>query len=722
MADTKVTDLTTASSVAPTDHLYGVVGGNSRKVPVSLLATATEVAKSAVAVAKSVPWVQVLDDLAGGSIAPAMQYEPDLGLLWLNGRVTTLAAVSTNNGDGTYTLTELPTGLSAGVTMFAQRAAAFTGTPTGKYMGMTANPTSLAGEVAIGTYYHATSGTLGAYFHNRMSSPVSEDQVTGWGAERMALSVSTSGASYRVIEGSPVVADSVAATYVTPTTFVIGGWARNSRDPLTNASIKRLIVYPRGLTSAQLDHLMDVTHPDYGQSQDRWPKWLAALKLGAGNYLLPALQFDYSRGRCWFNGRERAFADVFVDPAGGNFTLKKPPRGLTTTSGITYALDTRRDDYHNTTDVPSGLAFQAILAFGAASLAERIQWGPTVNASGVLPGGIATTAAYSAKAAATFDTGSTIPSASTGVVFRGQGIHRDIVSVPASGNILTCHNAGAVKTQTASVSSYVPQDLFRFGAAWNGTSPLANCDLVQGILYNRALTKAEVDQLAAFNEYGISPLLHIGDSFNNVQQPAEMLALHMTNRGYSYIPWWSDGRGSMGLNYLDDLIAAYITFDAKFTDYLLVMNEGGFDYTSPNLAGTTQGPFSERDIQNYLATIFGRFREPRKVYMEGHSNFAATLEISGGTDLTKLRTTMANIKASYPEFFCESNALMQAQATTDADYLAFRADGRTPAQLRSDTVHISWGTAYSGADSGYYWWSLAMMNKLAQLGWVPQLP
>lgn len=47
MADTKVTDLTTASSVAATDHLYGVVGGNSRKVPVSLLATAADVSSVA---------------------------------------------------------------------------------------------------------------------------------------------------------------------------------------------------------------------------------------------------------------------------------------------------------------------------------------------------------------------------------------------------------------------------------------------------------------------------------------------------------------------------------------------------------------------------------------------------------------------------------------------------------------------------------------------------
>lgn len=43
MADTKVTDLTAASSVAATDHLYGVVGGNSRKVPAGLFAPSAKV-------------------------------------------------------------------------------------------------------------------------------------------------------------------------------------------------------------------------------------------------------------------------------------------------------------------------------------------------------------------------------------------------------------------------------------------------------------------------------------------------------------------------------------------------------------------------------------------------------------------------------------------------------------------------------------------------------
>lgn len=41
MADTKLTDLTAASAFAPTDFLYAVISGNSRKVPVSLFTAAT---------------------------------------------------------------------------------------------------------------------------------------------------------------------------------------------------------------------------------------------------------------------------------------------------------------------------------------------------------------------------------------------------------------------------------------------------------------------------------------------------------------------------------------------------------------------------------------------------------------------------------------------------------------------------------------------------------
>lgn len=661
---------------------------------------------------------------------PCLEWRGDSAAIWLNGRTAVLSDVTTDNGDGSFDLTEMPLDLDAGLTVYVEYSTeGQTGTPSGTFVGLSANKVSLSGEVAILPYTHTASGTLGVNFANRMTSPVSSDNRTSWGANRAIISVPATGNALLKIGELPVEVDQATATYVTPTFMTLGGYARNTRSPLTNANIERIVVYSGALSADEIDTLFDVTNPDYGADQVEVPCWVPRVSHESGVGTRYAdLSYSYARGRCWFNGREREFDDVFVDPDGGDFTLIKPPRLLTTSSGITHGADIRRPDYYDETETPSGQVLQTLLASGIAALAERIDFEvttnnvPGVDGSPVSPGGLMNTTSFIAKAGVSMPVESAIPTASTGVVMRGWGIHRHIQSVPVSGAILTCHNAGSVK-ENATVSSYVPQDLFRFGAKVDGTGALANAEIDHAFIFSQALTSAQMDELKLFTEYGTTkPRLYIGDSGNNVQQPAEQVAMHYANAGHSYLPWWSDGKGSRGLNFFEEFIEAYVDFDDLFRDYVLDMHELGFDYSSLALDGvTTVGPYSRRDVITMLHSIRDKFRETDWLYMEAHSNLAAENDIANGNTalMTQLRQIMSDIKDTFPEAFVPTNAILQSQATTDADYETFLADGRTPSHLRDDSIHISIGTAFSGADSGYFWWKEAEVAHHSKVGVGP---
>jgi len=728
---------TTANGIAGTTNgdFFVVADSNGWQLYENVSSTAT--ARSGVfpslsalgpSIAQAIPWLTIVPDGIGGYKVPTFEWDVANGRVWLNGSTRTVAGALTDNGDGTFDLNEIPAGLGAGVTMFVDYAPD-TGTPSGSYMGMIANKTSLAGEVSLGTYNHSPSGTLGVQFFNRMGTSVSSANVTGWGVNRAAITVPASGNQLRKIEGQPVVTDIATGTYVVPIQVTISGNARTGRDPLTNASVRHAIIFSEALTEAQLETLFDMTHPDYGLEQAAVPHWVPRVPHESlPGYRYADLAFDYSRGRCWFNGREQPFDNVFVDAAGGDFTLIKPPRGLTASTGISYGADVRRLDFYDETETPEGFVFNALLASGVASLAERLEFNlitSNIPGSGspVEPGGLANTSGFVDQ------TGSVIPLSSaysTNGAFasRGQGMYRYGMSVPPSGAVLTFTNAGPVRSN-ASTSVYVPQDWMRFGARVDGTDPIQNAEIVQGFIFCKALSVAQMDALKTFNEYGAKPLLFIGDSINNVQQPAEMLALHWANDGLSYIPWWSQGQGGRGLNYFEDFIEELVTFDDTLRDYILVMVEGGFDYNGLNFDGSSlSAPLTEREIQGHLRAIRAKFREPRWVWMESNFNPVAEQDIAAGnTDgMDQLRATMANIRETYPAAYCYTNALIQAQAQTDAEYDAIRVDGRNATHLRGDGTHGSWGLDYSGDpadESWYYWWSRALQHHLAAMNYPP---
>ncbi len=450
------------------------------------------------------------------------------------------------------------------------------------------------------------------------------------------------------------------------------------------------------------------------------PHWLAVIDSGNGEKVVPSFQVDWKRERCWYNGRERAITDVMTQQGDGSWVLNKPPRGLRSTTGVTVLVDVQPKAYYSPASPISGYAFH----FSRASsnppgLQERIEM--TLGASGaVLPGGLINSSAYSSRLANFFPCSGRI---TTGL--RGQGILRFGLSAKPVGTWLTCLNGDLAKETALSSSAYVPQDYFRFGGKYDGASSLTNIDLEQAVIYSQSLTEEQMNKAMLFNEYRLPPLWFVGDSLNNVQQPAEMLRLHLAKAGVTYLPMTSNGLGGRGLSYFEEYIESFVDQYGELRDYILVLCEGGFDYSSLDLAGTTTiGPYTELDIQNYLRSIFKKFRNPVKCYFEAHSNLAAQDQIANpaGGGYTKLMNTMANIRASWPDFYVPTNALLQAQALTDSDYTAFRVDGRTPAQLREDSIHILWGSDSGGADSGYYWWSLALLNHLQATGWNPKKP
>ena len=682
-------------------------------------------------IAQAIPWLNVVEDGAGGHVVPAFDWDIPNGRVWLNGSTRTVAGALTDNGDGTHDVNGLAALLTSGVTMFLDYTTdGHTGTPSGSFMGMIASKTNLAGEVSLGTYNYSPSDTLGVNFNNRMGTTVSALQGTGWGANRAAIAVPASGNQLRKLEGQPTVTGIATGTYVTPIQVTIGGSARTGRDPLTNASVRRATVFPVALSSAQLDTLFETTHPDYGLEQSFVPHWVPRVPHESlPGYRYADLAYDYSRGRCWFNGRQKSFADVFVDAAGGDFTLIKPPRGLTASTGITFGADVHRLDFYQETEVPSGFVFNALRATEPAAEAleftVKTQNIPGTGGSPVEPGGIAETVGYVAKVGQFFPLSSAV-SANGSFLSRGQGIYRYCMSVPPSGPILTFNNSGPVKSN-ASTSVYVPQDWMRFGARVAGTDPLANTDIVQGFIFCKSLSVAQMNALKTFNEYGAKPLLFIGDSINNGQQPAEMLGLHLVNDGFSYVPWWSQGQGGRGIHYFEGFIEELVTFDDSFRDHILVMVEGGFDYEGLNFDGSwLSAPLTEREIQGHLREIRYKFREPRWVWMESNFNRAAELDIAAGNTemMDQLRVTMANIRETYPAAYCYTNALIQAQAETNAEYDAIRVDGRCATHLRGDGIHGPWGLDYSGDpadESWYYWWSRALQHHLAGINYPPMV-
>lgn len=675
--------------------------------------------------AQAVPWLAIIESGAGGYFVPVLDFAPSLGRVWLNGRLRTLADVATDHGDGSYTFTEIPQGLANGITVyFEYDDAGHTGTPSGQYFAALANTATLGSEIGATAQRQAGGSTVLGYGSvNRAAATVEQLRFSRFGSKRAIMAVGSAGSALYGLENQDVATGAASTQYTAPISFAVG---RREFGPsplvLTNASINRVVVFSGQLSQSQCEAVLAATDPQptVPLSEQIHPHWLAVIGEGESRKV-PSVQLDLLNGRCWSNGRERPFSEVISNNNGAlPFNLLSPPKRLRDSTGLTVITDLEPRRFYNGANRPSGNPFQASSAVAIPpGLQNRFEW--SVSATGATaPGGLINMQAFSSANGSSFAVAANtnLPTNVGGgyTTRRGQGINRYGVSMPSSGNPLTLHDANPVAT-VAQSATFVAPDFFRFGALFDGTSALQNCDLRQVIIYSEALSQAEMEELGQFNEYGAPALFIEGDSLNNVCQPLEMLRLHASDAGFSYLPAMSCGLGGRGLSYHEDYIEAWVNAHDHLRDYLCVLNEGGFDTQSASFAdpSVTEGPYSRRDVVGFVESIFSKFREPRHIYMEAHSNSGAL----AGTAYTNHPNYnfMQDIKDTWPEAWCPTNALMQSQATTDADYEAFRFDGRTPSALREDAIHINWGAAYSGSGSGYYWWSLALWNKLQELGW-----
>lgn len=685
-------------------------------------------------VASAVPWVQTYVDDDGALIAPRLQWRRGQGDAFLNGRVVDFSSVSTDHGDGSFSLTDAVTRLESGATViFVFDDDGHSGAATGAFVSMTANPANLAGEIAA--YAQSAingSGVLGYVAANRQPSALDQDILTRYGAGVGAMIVAANGPAKYLLDDGGVVIGGAPAAYQVPTEFGIG---RRIHPPsvytLTNANVRAVYIYSGALTEAQTRELMarEIALPAPAVPATEFPEWLCVIPQDDGSVKTPSLQTHQSTGQAWYNGAVRKIGDVLTNGGAFPCVAKYPPRGITSTSGVTIFEDHTFDDYATHAAVPSGSpVFACNVTAGSPGVGDRIQWDlMTTNNSGpniVNPGGLDRVQMYLDAAGnyADFTTGArpaSVPAALSAIGRRrGQGVMRYGLSIPAVGAVTMQVDAYPAQVGALTLSSFSPPDYFAFGQGYNGANTLANAAMNDVIVFSEALDVDDMSFVGRFNEYGAPPLYVTGDSFNALMAVADGMRLHFKEMGYSYIPILSDGLGGRGVNFHKELAQAWVAQHPDVADYIPVLSEGGFDLTSLGLDNvTTVGPMSRRDIIGHITDFFGAFKDGRGVYLEGHTN--NQYNPSSTADIDRFRSYMADIAATFPEFYTPTNARLQAQAVSDADYEAFRVDGRTPDAMRlpNDTIHLSWGAAHDGS-AGMYWWSLCAVERLLAQGYL----
>ena len=437
--------------------------------------------------------------------------------------------------------------------------------------------------------------------------------------------------------------------------------------------------------------------------------WLAKIpNATTGANIIPALQVDFINKRAWLNGAVVSFASVTTLNSDGSYSLSVPT-GLG--SGVTYAVDYSFPDHFTTANKPTGNFFSALGdSFTARCEMAVTEVSPSTT---VAPGGAQTVSTYLSAISA--NVSNFVSRTGTGAVARMHGVRREIISIPGTVGqpVRGQHNCGFGVTH-GNVAVYDPPTRLDVGRRAVANDQLsANVTVHQVVVYGQSMSAAEIALVGEFNEHRLPALLYIGDSLNNVFQPAEQVA--MFSKPLGYVPFFSEGQGGRGLNYHLGLLQDIIATEPKFAHYLLILIEGGLDTSSLNYAETlTEGPFTELDYQTYLRDIFDLFELEAKVIVSPNPNAVAS--DADPALLAAWNVTVDNIKATYPDYFADWVPLAQAQAATNADYLGYRSTQRIPPPLLeagATDVHISWGDQL-----GYYWMAKGIWQKLQTLGFA----
>lgn len=698
--------------------------------------SAAETAKdSAVAAAAfNIPWLGILADPEneGQFLIPLVDCQPQLGRLWLDGSSRDFSEDMTDHGDGSYTFEAELGDLSAGTLLYVEWSDLGTGTPTGCFVAAATEPSgALTGSMAIRAAYSETGiASPGALFNNRATNPDAAITTQRWG-QRRAIMATAPGVPLRTALDDTEVSEGANVTeYLAPEVLTIGR-RTDGALVLAHAQIERVVVYAGSFSVAQIEAIMAALDPVPVPAEQSWPDWLPVIAADDGTMLAPVAFADEQRNRFWQKGRVCSEAEFFSAGPNGIRVMRKPPHGLRPGSGVSVLTDIQNLRYFDTVDFPSGHVFQAIDSTQFGLVAERLQMQISLgNVSGggaVSPGGLAAPVAFASQVGDSFGVlGLNGPAGSPPEqqTKRGQGIERFGISMPGNQNDLVitgkCAWPVAVGADSGTRDAnydYIAQDYWVVGGFRDGSNLLDNCTIERFVVYNRSLSESELQRAMNWNIYGLPGLLFNGDSYNNFCMPMEATAIHLADAGYEYIPMMSCGLGGRGLSFHKELLELYLDQYDYLRDFLLVMSEGGFDFSSIGLDNVTRTPaagdYSRRQVVNLLIDTFRMFREPRKVYCESQTNYIS------GEQLTQTRQYMADIKATFPRFFCETMAMLKAQAASDGDYVAQMAGSLTPESTRYDEVHITWGTQWGPSANGYWAWGLSIVMQLASLGYLP---
>ncbi|WP_336984085.1 hypothetical protein [Acinetobacter soli] len=647
-------------------------------------------------------WINTVDN-----VVPLLDVDLINNRVLFDGKLGTLTDFFSVNGDGSYTLKNMPSGLDTGYTIICQveadRSITFSGTAFSIINSGNTNNTESYLQFANSTLNKSLKATYG--FRGAASSSNTRHQ---YGNDIYAISRDANNANL-YIENSPeskLTTANSSGVYIKPNQFAVGKSLYPSSPQIaTNFTIKRVVIYNNSLSESDIQKLMTNLSPlKKPSTAQAVPSWLAVV-----NGKIPSFQYNKRKNLCWFNGAVRDINDVAPEVSSGIRVLKTRPYGLTPTTGVSVLVDTRLP--FTWTHQANPISGNALYACNSQNFVQNRLVRSVASSTAITEGAFGVSGFLQAVGDTVPCTPANRPSNIGGgsyPYFRGRGVMRCGTVIPnTGGNVLTAVNARPVLTTSRVVAAQTSiADYWVLGADANFANPVTNCEVDQIIIYSEALTVAELQQAQGFTPEKYPTLFFMGDSFNNLSQTLDATLAHLTKAGFDYIPTMTDGQGGKGLNYQRDLLTGYINAYPYLANSILVVNEGGFDLTSDTPMSTTvEGPFSLLDIQKILLSMRALFNDKRWIYMHCQTNSGFSAEI---------QKYMADIKRAHPEAFCDATGLLQSQFIVSSEYDSALNTGATPSAMRSDPIHLTWGNLVPD-QSGYYWWGLAIAQKLQKL-------
>jgi len=632
--------------------------------------------------------------------------------VWTPTKMGSLSDFFIQNIDGSYTIKQMPDGLNSGYSIVCKiKAPNKTATISGVAFSIITTGTNNS-ESYLSFKNASLNRSIASVFGGRGSA---SSLVTKsiYGNNIYSLTRDANAVNYYVENNkeSEQTSSVTGSTYLKPTNFAIGkSLYPSSPANATNFIIERVTIYDNALNSNTVNSLMtnlsELKKPTTPILE--YPSWLIKVKAADGSIKVPSFQFNEKTKQCWFNGAVRNIDDVAPLVSTGVRVFKTRPYGLDVNKGYTLLTDVALP--FTWTHANNPITGYAICACESTNNV-RLRAYQTVVSSNAVDGGSFGFNGYIQSVGDTVPRLSANRPSSIGgagpAYYRGRGIYRGSISVPSVGNVLTGLNGRPVLVTSRSATQQTAYpDYWVLGGDSDLTNKVTNCEVISTVIFSEALTQDELQQAQCFTPENYPILFFMGDSFNNLSQTSDATLAHLAKAGLGYIPVMHDGQGGKGLNYQRDLINGWLDTYPYLKKSILVINEGGFDTISDTPTSTVvQGPFSQRDIINFIDEMVERFDDKRLIYMHCQTN-------SGYTEAIK--AFMANIKRTYPDAFCDATGLLQSAFLTDAEYEAAILSGATPSFLRSDNIHLSWGDLVK-EQSGYYYWGLAIARKLKQL-------